>query len=272
MRADSQQIDQLLEILLERTGTDLTGYRRPTLERRISERLAKLGKDVEEYILVCRDDPDACEELVSAVTINVSSFFRNPGTFEAIARFVLPNLVKTNSEIRVWSAGCAAGEEAYSIAILIQEEIKKSKRTDVNALIFATDIDKNILKQGEKAIYPRESLVDTKLGIVDSYFSQQPDGFQLSSEIRGMVHFSTDDLMAKQRAAPAASIFGSFDIVLCRNVMIYFPDKQQKQALERLYKSMAAGGYLVLGDSETICSDLKSLFKTVDAKYGIYRK
>ncbi|MBT7069227.1 MAG: protein-glutamate O-methyltransferase CheR, partial [Verrucomicrobia bacterium] len=203
---------------------------------------------------------------------DVSSFFRNPVVFEVLAQSLLPRLTRDRDELRVWSAGCAAGEEAYSIAILIQEEIKRIRDTTLHSMIFATDIDREVLKKAAKAVYPRESLKDAKLGIVDTYFEPLRDGFKLCAEVKKTVHFSEDDLLSPRTGAPAESIYGSFDLVLCRNVLIYFSDKRQKQVFRRLYNALAKGGYLVLGDSETICRDLKSRFKTIDAKNKIYQK
>ena len=272
MPGDNHQTETLLKIVLEKTGTDLTGYRRPTLSRRLSDRRAKLGVDTDQYLTICRDDPDECEALVNAIAINVSSFFRNPVVFEVLAQSVLPRLIKEKDELRVWSAGCAAGEEAYSIAILIQEELKKIKNATVHPVIFATDIDRQVLKKAKEAFYPRESLKDAKLGIVDAYFEPVKDGFKLCAGTKKLVHCSADDLLSQQTAAPAESIYGSFDMVLCRNVLIYFSDTHQKQVIEKLYNSLAKGGVLVLGDSETLCRDLKARFKTIDARNRIYRK
>jgi chemotaxis protein methyltransferase CheR len=272
MPIDSHQIESLLDIVREKTGTDLTGYRRSTLSRRISERLALLETDADEYLPICRADPDACRGFVSAIAINVSSFFRNPVVFEVLAQSVLPRLAKERDELRVWSAGCAGGEEAYSIAILIQEEIRRIKDTQLRPMIFATDIDREVLKKATKAVYPRESLKDAKLGIADAYFKTTRNGFKLCPEVEKTVHFSVDDLLSQRTDAPTESIYGAFDLILCRNVLIYFSDKHQKQVFHRLYNSLAEGGYLVLGNSETICRDLKSRLKTIDAKNKIYQK
>ncbi len=272
MRIDSQQIDSILRAVLESIGTDLTGYRRPVLFRRISDRLARLGTDADEYMSICRINPDECRDLVSAIAINVSSFFRNPVVFEVLAQSVLPRLAQEKDELRIWSAGCAAGEEVYSIAILIQEELKRSKNTRTQPMIFATDIDRDVLKNAGMASYPRESLKDAKLGVVDSYFKSMGSGFKLCAEVKKTVHFSVDDLLSQRAGAPAESVYGSFDLILCRNVLIYFSSKHQKQVLHRLYNSLAKGGYLVLGDSETICRDLKSRLKTIDARNNIYQK
>jgi chemotaxis protein methyltransferase CheR len=272
MRIDSDHIDRLLEMVLGNTGTDLTGYRRPTLSRRISERLARLGMDAEQYLDACRNNADECAELVNAVAINVSWFFRNPIVFEIIAQSLLPNLIGKNPELRVWSAGCAAGEEAYSMAILIKEQLARLQDTDVQPVIFGTDIDKNVLQKAKEAIYPRESLKDTTLGTVDAFFAETKDGFELCPEAKGIVHFSFFDLLAKQTSVPPDSVYGTFDIVLCRNVLIYFSAEHQERAAEKLYESMSEGGYLILGDSETICPSVQARLKTVDARNKIYQK
>jgi len=272
MTINDQQVDTILEVVRTQTGTDLKGYRRPMLTRRISERMAGLGMGADRYVSFCRTDSGECAKLADSVAIHVSSFFRNPMVFEILAQSVLPRLMEQKNEIRVWSAGCAAGEEPYSVAILIQEEVKRLQRTDVQPLIFATDVDRDILKAAETALYPRESLNATKLRWVNTYFSSEKEGFELSSDVRKMVHFSVDDLLSKQTGAPAESIFGSFDLILCRNVLIYFTEEKQKQILQRLYTSLAKGGTLVLGDSETPYGNLKSRFRTVDARNRIYQK
>jgi len=272
MTINDQQVDTILEVVRTRTGTDLKGYCRPMLTRRISERMAGLGMGADRYASLCRTDSGECAKLADTLTIHVSSFFRNPMVFEILAQSVLPRLMEQKNEIRVWSAGCAAGEEPYSVAILIQEEVKRLQRTDVRPLIFATDVDRDILTAAETARYPGESLNTTKLGWVNTYFSSEKEGFQLSSEVRKMVYFSVDDLLSKQTGAPAESIFGSFDLILCRNVLIYFTKEKQKQILQRLYTSLTKGGTLVLGDSEMPYGNSKSRFRTVDARNKIYKK
>lgn len=266
------QIDAILDVVQKSIDMDLTGYRRPTLSRRVSGRLAQVGMDAEQYIALCQTDAAECVNLLHSIAIHVSSFFRNPVVFELIAQSVLPRLLGKKDPLRVWSAGCAAGEEAYSMAILIQEELEKPKNTDLHPVIFATDIDRDILKKAEKAFYSKESLKETKLRLIEPYFSPLNDGFQLCSKVKNSVHFSVDDLLAPQTGAPADSIFGSFDIILCRNVLIYFSEKSQKQVFHKLYSSLAKGGYLILGDSETLCRDFKTHFKTIDSSHKIYQR
>ena len=272
MRIDSNQIERLLKIVLENTGTDLTGYRRSMLSRRISERLAGLGVDAEQYLRACKDDAVECAELINTVAINVSWFFRNPIVFEVIAQSILPRLIERNEDIRVWSAGCAAGEEAYSLAILIMEQLDKVKNDVVKPIVFGTDIDSNVLKKAIAAVYRPESLRDAKRGTVDTFFSRTKGGSLVDPEVRSMVHFSFYDLLSKQTSVPSDSVYGSFDIVMCRNVLIYFSAEKQRLVTEKLYASLSKGGYLILGDSEALCPSVRARFKTVDRRNNIYQK
>ncbi len=273
MPINRRQIDDLLEIVQQRTGKDLTGYRTPMLTRRLSERLERLGVEADQYISLCRNDETECANLVNTIAVHVSSFFRNPVVFEILAQSILPQLIeKTQGALRVWSAGCAAGEEAYSIAILIAEALKRNPGTNMKPLIFATDIDREILTKAERAVYTRESLKDAKLGWVDAWFSSLGNEFKLCDEIKKMVHFSVEDLLSQQTEVPVESIYGSFDLILCRNVVIYFSAPHQEQVLKKLYNALAMGGILVLGESEALVGDLKSRFRTIDAKNKIYKK
>ena len=273
MPIESQQIDELLEVVQKSTGMDLAGYRTPMLSRRLSERLERMGLDADQYISLCRHDATECAELVNTIAVHVSSFFRNPVVFEILAQSILPQLIeKTHGALRVWSAGCAAGEEAYSVAILIKEALKRNPGTEMHPLIFATDIDRDILAKAERAVYTRESLKDTKLGWVDAWFSSLGAEFKLCDDVKTMAHFSVDDLLSPQTGVPVESIYGSFDLILCRNVLIYFSVQHQEQVLKKLYDALAHGGVLVLGNSETLVGDLKSRFRTLDAKNRIYQK
>lgn len=273
MPINSRQIDELLEVVQTGTGMDLAGYRTPMLSRRLSEQLDRMEMDADQYISLCRSDEKECAKLVHSIAIHVSSFFRNPIVFEILAQSVLPRLIeKSQGELRVWSAGCAAGEEPYSIAILIQEALKRIPNATLKPLIFATDIDRNILAKAERAVYARGSLKDTKLRWVDTCFSSREDEFKLCDEVKKMVHLSVGDLLSQQTGVPAESIYGSFNLILCRNVLIYFSARHQEQVLKKLYDALVTGGVLVLGDSEALVGDLKARYRTIDAKNKIYQK
>ena len=275
MRAE--ELDKILATVQGITGIDLVGYRRPMLERRLAARIRalRLG-DSAAYLQRLKTHPDECHRLIDAVGINVSSFFRNPLVFEIIKERIIPDILERrgrmpSNEIRVWSAGCSKGEEVYSIAILLHMALR-GKVGDWVLHIFATDMDGEALEMARTATYPRESFEFTKLGVLDNYFKPNESGFELRPFIRKMVRFSKHDLTSRTAPIPPDSVFGGFDLTLCRNVLIYFSRDTQARVLGNLCKSVAKGGYLVLGESEALFPDVEEKLDTVDKGSRIYRK
>ncbi|MCP4350758.1 MAG: protein-glutamate O-methyltransferase CheR [Desulfobacterales bacterium] len=269
-------VNEILEEIYKARGLNFNDYRNAP-EKEIASRMAKLQiNDPCIYLERLRTDPSECDCLIDSVSINVSSFFRNPVVFEIIAQKVLPFVIDKKTcaktgEIRVWSAGCAAGEEACSIAILIREALGE-KIIEWRPFIFATDISARALDTAKKGIYNRKSLENTKLGILDKYFIAKDDKYEVNPVIREMVSFSLDDLTSKDRFAPTESIFGTFDIVLCRNVIIYFSRDIQERLFHKLYRSMDKGGFLILGASESLNPETEARLITSDRINRIYQK
>ena len=272
-----KNLDLILSGLEKTRGVDLNGYRRAVLRRRLAARMSRVGAPtIADYLERLRDDPEEYDRLIEAVAINVSSFFRNPLVFEILAQQVLPEIIdrkerRGSREIRGWSAGCAQGEEAYSIAILLHQALS-GEGASWTTMIFATDIDGEALTAARRAVYARESLASTKLETVDRYFKKEGDGFALASEIRESVHFSRDDLLCSNHSSPLESVFGFFDIVMCRNVLIYLSRQVQAKVLQRLTGTLAPGGYLVLGVAESPTANIEAVLQAVDRRNRIYRK
>ena len=268
---------EILDHLQRTKQIDLHRYRQSVIERRLAARMAFLNIDnIDVYTKYIHETPAECDLLLDYIAINVSSFFRNPSVFDYISHSVFPSCIERKqkegcSDLRIWSAGCATGEEPYSIAMLLHQDMKK-KSPGINSFIFATDIDTQALDAARKGIYPREKCKDMKLGFFDAYFSPVPEGFAISLDIKNMVHISCDDLTSSGRVSPAESIFGAFDLILCRNVLIYFSQELQEFVLDKLHQSLAPEGYLVLGESESINKSRDFLFKTVDRVNRIYMK
>lgn len=252
IRADLKPV---LEFLLEHRGFDFSGYQSSMLERRVGERLKAVNcRDFSAYYSYLTDCNDEIDKLLDVVTINVSRFFRDTLVFELIADRVLPCIVREklkngDTSLRVWSAACARGEEPYSVTILIHELICKENQP-INQHIFATDIDKNALKDAAKGLYNFDSIKNIKYRILKKYFIPDGDFFNLIPEIREKVSFSMYDMLDKKRAVPPESVFGGFDLVLCRNLLIYFNREYQNLIFDKLYRSLAGRGYLVLGTAE----------------------
>jgi chemotaxis methyl-accepting protein methylase len=257
-------------------GIDFSLYRESTLQRRLANRMAALGlADLRQYRQRLEEDPLEPERLIETIGVQVTHFFRDPLVFEVLAKSVLPTIIekkRTNRsrEIRVWSAGCASGEEAYSLAILLDLALRKE--TDPwRTYIFASDINGRALRQASAGIYAREKLLETKLGLIEAYFEETTQGFRVKPFLREHVQFCNDDLVSTQTVAPAESIFGEFDLVLCRNVLIYFEPILQEQVLLKLCRALDACGFLVLGPSETLHPRITGQFKDFDSECRIWQ-
>jgi len=272
-------LGNVLAALKALRGVDLSGYRPDTLQRRVATRMAQVKAiDVDEYARGLYLDPDECDHLISTIAIKVSSFFRDPIVFELTAQKLLADIIERNrrkdapgGDIRVWSAGCATGEEAWSLAILLHQALE-GERNDWTVQVFATDLDPNALATAAAGVYPRERFKDVKLGIMDRYFEAHGHDYRIRPPLRRMMHFSQDDMTSTQRDAPAESVFGTFDLIFCRNVLIYYSRDVQDHMFRRLHRSLAQQGYLVLGNAEGLNTEMESKLQTIDRINLIYRK
>ncbi|NOZ02397.1 MAG: protein-glutamate O-methyltransferase CheR [Deltaproteobacteria bacterium] len=275
----NETLDRVIETLQSVRGIDLNGYRRATLGRRFALRLARSGiSDIEDYLAELASNPAECDALISTIDIPVSRFFRDPEVFDVLARKGIPDTLDRlrssgDTMVRCWSAGCSQGEEAYSLAILLYDAIEE-EGVEWRAIVFGTDTDPKAINRAKTADFPREKYVDVRLGVLDRHFVQQGGGerFTVRDHIRDMVHFSPDDLNAMDHAAPAESVYGDFDIILCRNVLIYFSPERQRAIVSRLRRALAPGGLLVLGRSERVHPDLEAGFSAFDTASRVWKR
>lgn len=269
--------DDILQYLNQQRSFDFSGYRASMLERRIHKRLLATGcKNYDEYIEYLNQHNDELDNMIDVFTINVSHFFRNSLTFEYIRKIVLPDIISDKSKdpdasLRIWSAGCSFGEEPYSMAMIVDDTLQRETFSiDVN--IFGTDIDKKALKKAAIGTYGSNSIKNTKYNYIEKYFTQAENQFNVDPKIKSMVRFSFHDLLGKNDTVPSDSIFGGFDVVLCRNVLIYFEPEFQIRIFNKLYKSLKPNGYLVLGESEVPIESFRYKFKRECNICKIYRK
>lgn len=264
-------LHEVLEYAKDVRGIDFNAYRASTIERRLALRLRKLGmQDLASYYRFLKKDPEEIDALVDALTVTVSHFFRDPFVFEALGNFVFPELINTHKKdpLRIWCAGCARGEEAYSAAILLKEIL--SRETDsLDILIVATDIDRDALDYAEKAVYRADSLFEAKKGHLDRYFTKEADLFRLKDEIRSMVTFAYHDITTKP---PKKGVFSDYHLVLCRNVLIYFNRAAQEHIISNLAGLLQNRGYLVLGEAETLPQQFSGGFGEIIPRTKIFRK
>ncbi|NPD45900.1 MULTISPECIES: protein-glutamate O-methyltransferase CheR [unclassified Lentimicrobium] len=271
------ELKKIVDFLHQEKGIDFSGYREAMLERRTQKRLLNTKcKNYHEYLNLLIQNPQELDLLIDVYTINVSSFFRNPLSFEILRKEIFPTIIEqkqeeSKSNIRVWSAGCAKGEEAYSVAILLNE-IQDRKKIFNSIYFIATDLDPNALKAAKQAVYTESSIEKIKHGLVKKYFHEKGNAFRLVPIIRDMVQFSSYNLLNIRQKLPPECIYGDFDIVLCRNVLIYMNEKEQHVIFEKLYRSLRPNGYLILGEAELPIVEFKHKFRRLGRHCKIFKK
>jgi chemotaxis protein methyltransferase CheR len=270
LREDKEQTFQLLlNKIFEDRGLDFRHYRQGVLKRRIAIRMhANKVESYSGYLRLLIKNPKEYEKLFDVLCINVSEFFRDPEIWVTI-RYLLENLIRNKKQrndksIRIWSGGCAGGEEPYSVAILLKE-ILKDDLSWFSLEIIGTDIDRKSLSTAETAEYPKERLKNVDAKILKKYFVACSGGYKLNAQIKDMVGFQYQDLISQD-------FIEETDLVLCRNVFIYFNRSLQEQLLMKLYKCLKAGGYLIMGKVETILQEAKGILEEIDVNACIYRK
>lgn len=263
---DFERIRRILKTL---TGLSLSGYKESCIKRRLAVRIRSSGHaSAGTYADFLLHDAHEARVLVKTLTIHVSKFFRNPTTFAAIRATVLPELfARCRTEgtgLSIASIGCASGEEPFTVAMIIRDAFTQElSETDVT--IIGTDIDEDILQVADRAVYDRERLEETPSVFRSRYFTGRSGMYHLSPEIRTMVSLHHHDLL---KSAPE----GLWDMILCRNVLIYFDRGHQENIVAAFATGLRTGGYLVLGRTETLCGPVRELFRTVCPVERIYQK
>jgi chemotaxis protein methyltransferase CheR len=267
------KIRLILGILLERADLDFSGCSLDMLKRRISIRFMPTHcQNFDDYYQYLQSHEEEIQYLLQAVTIKVSHFFRNPLDFEILNKItgrIIQDKQNCGEPLRIWSAGCATGEEAYSMAIIASEHMAD---TDLETEIFGTDLDPKALSLALKGVYNKEAVKEIKFGLLQKYFNIEDDKFTINDSIKKKVHFSVFDLVNKNHFAPSESIYGNFDIILCRNVLIYYSMEYQKIILDKIYKSLNMKGYLHLGEAETLFENYHNKFTQVTPVSKLFKK
>ncbi len=264
----SLSIDDLVLYVKSKTGLDLSKYRNATLKRRVSHRRFTLGhRDVHDYIQYLYEHPSELRYLTDIITIHVTEFFRDSEVFSYFSERLLPTLVerKNNSvrnHLRVWSAGCSTGEEAYSIAILIDKFMKGNA---INVKVFGTDISEDACNTAKEGEYSREKIKNVSGNIVGNYFSESENGYKIAPRIKRKVSFSVHDLFSEPP-------FSEIDIVVCRNVMIHFKQSYREEVMANFHSVLNDSGLLILGKSEGVSGACQDMFKLLNPSIKIYQK
>jgi two-component system CheB/CheR fusion protein len=265
---DHDEMGNLLDRIHERSGIDFSSYKPATILRRLHGRMKATARGtITAYAAYLESNPEEYARLVNSFLIKVTEFFRDPKLFEYLRERVLPELIaearRDRRELRIWSAGCSTGEEAYSLAIVVAEALgNDAPWPDIR--IFATDIDRDAIAFARRGVYPRAALKSLPAGALDRYFVQSGGDYEVAKRIRALMVFGEHDLGER---AP----FPRIDLLLCRNVLIYFAASMQQVALETFAFSLRPGGRLVLGTSESVMA-LPEPWEEEHARLRIYRR
>ncbi|MGD1915429.1 MAG: chemotaxis protein CheB [Phycisphaerales bacterium] len=259
------QIEQVIGLLRTPGGMDFACYKSGTLARRIQRRMLIAGhEDFDQYVRVLAEDSGERTALRNDLLIGVTAFFRDPHAWAALERHALPRLVaEAHGPLRVWVTACSTGEEVYTLAMLLTEEMERQgKRPQFK--IFATDVDARAIERASAGVYPAPIAADVGEERLARYFVPAAGGFRVNRELRGHAIFSTHNLTTD---AP----FTRLDLVTCRNVLIYMQHELQMRLLASLHFGLRHRGVLLLGSAEST-GDLENEFEVVDGRWKIYAK
>jgi chemotaxis methyl-accepting protein methylase len=240
--ADQQHVASILALLRERTGSDFSRYRAATVQRRILNRMISVGaQSLGAYLLLLESSRDEAARLLDRMAIKVSRFYRNRASFDLLRRSVLPALAAAGAPLRVWSAGCGCGEEPYTLAMLLDEAGAAGE-------VLASDIDPAALAAAGRGLYAAEAAAELPAELAARYLEPAGKGRLLAgAAVRARVRFERHDL--QHGALPGAPAAG-FDLVSCRNLLIYLQADVRQEALGTLVRALRPGGVLFLGEAE----------------------
>ncbi len=251
--------EQFIEGIKRKTGIDLALYKEAQMKRRLTSLYVKKGyKNFVEFLHALEKDRDLMNEFLDRMTINVSEFYRNRKRWDVLQDKIFPLLLKTNKRLKIWSAACSTGEEPYSIAMVLSNHVPLSQ-----IRIFATDLDENVIQKAKLGLYPERSLAEVPANMKQKYFDQEGQYFKIKDEIKNTVTFRKHNLLKD-------SYDSNYDLIVCRNVMIYFTEEAKDQIYHKFSKALRPGGILFVGSTEQIFNPSQYGFEVEDTFF--YRK
>ena len=265
----ASEVDELIMLINDYSGYDFSDYSMPSLQRRF-QRYIDLNKisDFKQLLQDLMNDSSMLNNLIEEVTVNVTEMFRDPSFFAAIRTELVPQLNKLPL-IKIWHAGCSTGEEVYSMAILLKEHNLLDK-----SIIYATDINQSVLDVAKSGKYSIESFKENELYYRESegtkklsdYYTVLNGEVLINEDLKSKVIFSTHNLVSD-------NAFNQFDLIICRNVLIYFNKSLQDNVLQMFYNSLSENGILAIGSKETIMfSPIENFMQVINAKWKIWKK
>ncbi|MDD7915737.1 CheR family methyltransferase [Polaribacter ponticola] len=261
-----KEFTKLISLVYKKTNIDFSDYKLPTLSRRVIRRMSvNKTLTIRDYLNFVNDNENELEILYREFLIGVTKFFRDTEAFSIIEKEIIPELFKhtqPTDKIKLWSVGCSSGEEAYSLAILLKEYMTKNN-IDINVKIFATDLDKEVIKKANKGFFTESIVADISHKLLNKYFIKKDDLYFISPEIRKMIIFSQHNIV---NDPPLTKM----DLIVCRNLLIYLQPNLQQKIIGTFHYALKPDKFLFLGPSESIGQHSASL-KVMSRKWRIYK-
>ncbi|WGG43990.1 protein-glutamate O-methyltransferase CheR [Rossellomorea sp. DA94] len=255
----SNDYTEFIQGVKRKTGIDLSLYKEAQMKRRLTALYEKKGYgSFQEFLGALNRDREEMEGFLDRMTINVSEFFRNYKRWEILETKILPRLLSGNPVLKVWSAACSTGEEPYTLSMMLSKYMSLS-----NGSITATDIDKNALQRAMNGVYPERSLTELPEEMKKVHFTQEGPLFKLKDEVKRTVSFKQQNLLSDP-------FEGKYDLIVCRNVMIYFTEEAKNLLYHKFNHSLKPGGVLFVGSTEQIFNPSQYGFETEDTFF--YKK
>jgi len=227
--------------VFKKTGIDLSSYKERQMKRRIESLMQRNGfKDFEKYFNAFKQETKMFDEFINYLTINVSEFYRNPQQWEVLEKEIFPMLLQKKSNIKIWSAACSTGEEPYSLVMHLTKFLPLNQ---IN--ILATDIDSGAINKAKVGLYSAKSLTNLPKAHIDNYFTQIGDSYKISDKIKSRVSFERHNLLND-------SYPSNCDLIICRNVMIYFTEEAKHDMYHKFHNALVKDGILFVGSTEQI--------------------
>lgn len=243
----------------KKTGIDLSLYKEAQMKRRLTSLYEKKGfRNFNEFYKEIHSSGEMLEEFLDRMTINVSEFYRNAQRWDVLEKVIFPQLLVANKRLKIWSAACSTGEEPYSLAMVLSSHVPLR-----NISIFATDLDSGAIERAKVGLYPERSLKEVPPGIVSKYFVNDGTYYQVKEEVKNTVSFKQHNLLDDRYDS-------GYDLIVCRNVMIYFTEEGKDQIYSNFAKSLKPGGILFVGSTEQIFNPSKYGLESIETFF--YKK
>lgn len=275
--ADKKKLKDIINLMSKKYDMTISQYNESYLASSLDKRLSTLSMNsIKNYLDFISENKKEAKNFFNTLLNGYSKFFRNTLTFSLLEHLVLPSILdekerSQNEEIRIWSAACSAGQEAYSVAILLKE-LSVAREKTVKFRIFGTDISKNSLALAIKGSYNFISVNNIPLKYIQKYFTIEGNNYTVSSKLKEHIDFSSYDLLDAKSICPPPSIYGEFDIIILSNLLYYYRPKIQQTIINKLLRGLPKGKYLITGKTEKSIIEATGRFSLVLEPAPVFRK